>query len=145
MRRKFTTLTEAQKLWGEKIYFDRPRYVPEGKCLWCGKDIPPKNRSKQFCCKDCSLDFNRATSSVYYCNSGSDSGYRRQMFRRDKYTCQCCGELHALKNSFGIYLPTTDGELDLHHIIPVEEGGGDEPENLITLCRGCHKKIHKKQ
>lgn len=26
---------------------------------------------------------------------------------------------------------------------PVSEGGGDEPENLITLCKNCHKEIHR--
>lgn len=143
MRRKLMPLYKATKLYGDSIYYERPRFVDEGKCLWCGKTIPQGTRSKLFCCKEHSKSFNVATSSVYYANSGSDSGYRRQMFRRDKYTCQDCGEFHALKNEQGIYLPTTDGMLDLHHIKPVEFGGGDEPQNLITLCRDCHKKRHK--
>lgn len=29
------------------------------------------------------------------------------------------------------------------YIKPVSEGGGDEPENLITLCKECHKEIHR--
>ena len=36
-----------------------------------------------------------------------------------------------------------DGNLNVHHIKPVSEGGGDEPENLITLCKNCHKEIHR--
>ena len=141
MRRKLIGICEAQKLYGS-FWYDRPKYVEDGKCLWCGNDIPQGTRSKQFCCKEQSLEFNRATSSVYYA-SGADSGYRRQMFRRDNYTCQDCGELHAYQNEYGVYLPTTDGKLDLHHINPVEYGGGDEPKNLITLCRECHKKRHR--
>ena len=39
--------------------------------------------------------------------------------------------------------PLSDGKLDIHHIVPVSQGGGDEPSNLITLCRECHKKRHK--
>ena len=64
---------------------------------------------------------------------------------RDNYTCQICGEFHALINVYGITVPTTDGMLDVHHIIPVSEGGDDSPKNLITLCRNCHKKIHYKK
>ncbi len=32
--------------------------------------------------------------------------------------------------------------LHVHHIKPKEEGGGDEPENLITLCSAHHKIVH---
>ena len=33
----------------------------------------------------------------------------------------------------------------LQYIKFVCDGGGDEPENLITLCKNCHKKRHKKK
>ena len=65
------------------------------------------------------------------------------MFRRDDYTCQRCGEVHRLINENGIPLPTTDGELDLHHKKPVSQGGTDDPDNLVTWCRKCHKEWHK--
>jgi len=29
-------------------------------------------------------------------------------------------------------------ELQDHRLVPFAEGGGDEPRNLITLCRDCH-------
>ncbi|MGE3759667.1 MAG: HNH endonuclease signature motif containing protein, partial [Pseudobdellovibrionaceae bacterium] len=32
--------------------------------------------------------------------------------------------------------------LDVHHIIQVSQGGGDELENLTLLCSGHHKMIH---
>ena len=35
-----------------------------------------------------------------------------------------------------------DTKLDVHHIVPVEEGGTDDQDNLICLCRHCHKVIH---
>jgi len=28
--------------------------------------------------------------------------------------------------------------LDFHHIVPVKEGGGDDPSNLLPLCGLCH-------
>ena len=29
-----------------------------------------------------------------------------------------------------------------HHIKPVEEGGSHSDENLTSLCRSCHAKLH---
>ena len=34
------------------------------------------------------------------------------------------------------------GGLDAHHIKTKGSGGGDNPENLITLCRGHHNDAH---
>lgn len=31
--------------------------------------------------------------------------------------------------------------LDIHHIIPREENGSNEPSNLILLCKNCHGKV----
>ena len=49
---------------------------------------------------------------------------------RDHYTCQYCGK--TIK----------DAKLEVHHIVFKSNGGSDEPENLITLCHGCHTKLH---
>lgn len=35
--------------------------------------------------------------------------------------------------------------LQVHHITPVEEGGGDEPENLQILCAECHAEVHRRR
>ena len=35
-------------------------------------------------------------------------------------------------------------ELQVHHIIPVSQGGNDDIENLITLCKHCHDLVHRK-
>lgn len=43
------------------------------------------------------------------------------------YKCELCG-YHAL---------------DAHHIIPLEEGGPNTLDNLICVCRSCHRQIHK--
>jgi 5-methylcytosine-specific restriction endonuclease McrA len=34
------------------------------------------------------------------------------------------------------------GTVDVHHIDSRGAGHGDEPENLISLCRVCHRKAH---
>ena len=30
----------------------------------------------------------------------------------------------------------------VHHVKPLAEGGGNEYENLMSLCASCHSKIH---
>ena len=143
-RKPLISLNQAQKLYGvEKTTFIRPRYMPDGACEWCGSPLLNKRR-KSCCCEECTRKFLIATSSIMYANTGSAGGYRNHILRRDDYTCQKCGELHRKINENGIPLPTTDGELDVHHIIPVSEGGTDAPDNLITWCRKCHKEWHRK-
>jgi len=34
------------------------------------------------------------------------------------------------------------GYLELHHILPVRDGGTDAYDNLIPLCEVCHAKAH---
>lgn len=47
---------------------------------------------------------------------------------RDNYTCQICGE--------------KDSKLEVHHIQFRSKGGSNMMDNLVTLCRDCHKQIH---
>jgi len=49
---------------------------------------------------------------------------------RDNYTCQHCKG----KNK--------DRRLQVHHIIFRRNNGSDEAENLLTLCKTCHDKLH---
>ena len=32
--------------------------------------------------------------------------------------------------------------VQIHHIVPVSQGGGNKESNLVFLCRECHKKAH---
>ena len=41
--------------------------------------------------------------------------------------CCICGLLHSVQ---------------LHHIVPVEEGGTDDIDNAIPLCPNCHDEVH---
>ena len=64
---------------------------------------------------------------------GANYGFEntKMMIRnRDNYTCQYCKNKHK------------DSNLDVHHIVFRSNGGSDESENLITLCRTCHKDLH---
>jgi len=52
---------------------------------------------------------------------------RKQVLARDNWRCQNCG---ASEN------------LQIHHIQSRSKLGHDSLENLITLCAGCHERVH---
>lgn len=135
-RRPFPGLGNAVKAYGaENVYFDKPKYVDDGFCPWCGKLVTNKRRT--YCCEECKRSFDNVT--VWH--RGRDP-YSLRILYRDNFTCQDCGEFHAYRNDNGIYIPNDDGQLDVHHILPVSQGGGDEQQNLVTLCKDCHKARH---
>jgi 5-methylcytosine-specific restriction protein A len=55
----------------------------------------------------------------------ADQKVRNRIFKRDKRKCRACG----WRNS-----------LSIDHIVAVARGGGDEDENLQTLCLKCNSK-----
>lgn len=57
---------------------------------------------------------------------------RLRILQRDLFACQEC------KRAGRITLVGTSGHVD--HIIPREQGGGDEESNLQTLCAPCHSR-----
>lgn len=60
------------------------------------------------------------------------SGWERlrvQVLARDECRCTQCGENWL-------------NYLEIHHIVPIGQGGTNDPSNLITLCRLCHAKLH---
>ena len=62
---------------------------------------------------------------------GFNYGYssrRSAILNRDNYTCQYCGKKNC--------------RLEVHHIKFRRDGGTDDEENLITLCKECHDGVH---
>jgi 5-methylcytosine-specific restriction endonuclease McrA len=49
---------------------------------------------------------------------------RREVFIRDRYTCQYCGGERR--------------DLTLDHVLPRHRGGSHTWENLVTACTGCN-------
>lgn len=49
---------------------------------------------------------------------------KREIFRRDGYTCQYCG--------------TRSGRLTLDHVVPRRVGGQHTWDNLVTACASCN-------
>lgn len=58
------------------------------------------------------------------------SNLREYVLWRDGHRCQQCGKA------------SKDTVLEVHHLIHRADGGTDTPDNLLTLCHGCHHKHH---
>jgi len=54
------------------------------------------------------------------------SKLRFQVLRRDGFKCVYCG------------ITASASELHVDHVIPVVDGGSDEPANLVTSCIDCN-------
>lgn len=50
---------------------------------------------------------------------------RKQVFKRDLFTCTYCGKI--------------GGILECDHIVPFSKGGSNELDNLTTSCRKCNR------
>lgn len=59
--------------------------------------------------------------------------WRKNVFKRDDYTCQICGK--------------RGGKLNAHHIIRYRNSVENRTniDNGITLCESCHKAVHRKE
>ena len=55
----------------------------------------------------------------------------KEVFKRDSYTCQCCGQHGGILNAHHL----NGYNWDKKHRMDIN--------NAITLCDGCHKKFHK--
>ncbi|HEC22329.1 MAG TPA: HNH endonuclease [Chloroflexi bacterium] len=51
---------------------------------------------------------------------------KREIFRRDNYTCQYCGKRTS--------------QLTIDHVIPRHRGGEHTWENLVTACPACNRR-----
>ena len=51
---------------------------------------------------------------------------KREVFRRDKYTCQYCGQRSAV--------------LTIDHVMPRHRGGRHSWTNLVTACPTCNRR-----
>jgi hypothetical protein len=122
------------------------------KCNYCNKEIaviPSKLKNREHIY--CSLECKNKGWSKYYSGENSPNwnsniteeerllernyekyyNWRKEVFLKDKYTCQCCGY-------------DKGGNLVAHHILNYSEYEElrTELSNGITLCKICHKKFH---
>lgn len=99
------------------------------RCGWCAK--PCEGRRTAWCSDACSDHFYRVWSW------GAVSKYVAQ---RDGFKCQRCGVVDENRLNGGHY-----ARLQCDHIVPVKDGGTDDPANLRSLCHDCHVAVGYEQ
>jgi len=131
----------------------KDKNILEVKCIYCGKWFIPKRTECEsrvnainghtkgelrfYCSDDCKNNCSIYKRSKYQKGFEPISSrevqpeLRQIVFGRDKWTCQKCGK-------YG-------GKLHCHHITGVELNPIESADidNCITLCKDCHKWIHK--
>ncbi len=137
-------LTQFEEIKGNQV-----------KCKYCGKWMTPTNQQVQtrlyginnndtryiYCSDECKQECPVFGQVLYpkgfkSATSREVNPYLRQLvLARDNYTCQKCNK-DQTKLTVGLHC---------HHIIPhinspIET---NDPDNCITLCKDCHKLVHK--
>lgn len=62
-------------------------------------------------------------------NEKVSPGTRTKIMNRDSNTCLRCDS-------------ENEDELEVHHILPINQGGTNDDSNLATLCSDCHQAAH---
>jgi len=78
-------------------------------------------------------------------DGGVSAETKERVRRRDGYSCRLCGRQAALSpEDIADDERYYGGGLDLqvHHLTPRRSGGSDDPENLVTVCGRCHRRLH---
>jgi 5-methylcytosine-specific restriction endonuclease McrA len=96
---------------------------------WCGNSLCKENIDY----KVKNANYKKAQKKIENgtFRHGVNAELRETIKQRDEFTCRLC--LNKL-DSFN---------LQVHHIVPVSNGGNDDLNNLVLLCNGCHTKLHK--
>jgi len=123
------------------------------KCAYCGREFTPTIQSvrdrlrsinkngfgecRLYCshgCKESCPTYKRRNYPKGYKKASSresNPSLRQLVLKRDDYTCQkCCSTEY----------------LHCHHTVPATQNPmtANDPDCCVTLCRDCHKAIHKK-
>lgn len=134
-------ITSVHKMEGGEIssypkwyYESKARASKKKICHYCGKDLPKGKRS--YCSEECKRHW-QCWAGI--CSLRTNS-IRREIHKKFEFACTECGEVFSQTFESGVEVPRFYGEV--HHIIPLHEGGLDVFDNLTLLCTECHKQKH---
>lgn len=119
------------------------------KCIICGKKFTPKKRgilgrNTKYCSKICQ-SIAQSGRNHWNWKGGISKNHRREtkeyiewrnnVYCRDNWTCQDCGQHCDNKNIVAHHLKSWNNFPELRYIV----------SNGIVLCRSCHKIRHSKK
>lgn len=135
--RRWLSLYEYEKAFGEELGFETIDFREDKRlCKWCNQ--PLEGRRRSFCSDRCSRNYGKAT---FFKRGISTLPYR--IASRDRFYCRITGEDLAITNRFGVKIPASNQQLEIHHLIFVSNGGSDHETNLLTVSKQVHKEYHK--
>ncbi len=97
-------------------------------CVVCGVPFTSTRRGQKRCDPH-EAEHRTAKRASRGISGGAWETLRRQRIAIDGGTCTAC--------------PATTG-LEVHHVVPVADGGVHELHNLRTLCASCHDDQHRR-
>lgn len=104
------------------------KYSSYRTCYYCGAKSPWSN----YCSDPCAIQYMTERMEENPIVVGFIPEWfpirKMEALQRDKYMCQDCGIIDRV---------------EVHHIIPLKCDGGNELENLVSLCYDCHKHYTK--
>lgn len=99
--------------------------LPFIQALQQGDQLPkPKGKSKP-----------KATSATVK-QLDRDPDVKAWVLIQAKGICEGCGKNAPFISQQGMPY------LEVHHVIPLAEGGPDTPDNAVAICPNCHKEAH---
>ncbi|MDF2543489.1 MAG: nuclease [Herbinix sp.] len=108
-------------------------HYEKGKHHFCSDECQRKGLTKYWAGEnsshyDASIDSESRERKRYGKNAYS---WRQEVYKRDKFTCQCCGD-------------NVGGNLNAHHLNSYDwdKRNRANVENGVTLCKKCHKEFH---
>ena len=101
-----------------------------------------KRSYKEYECVCCNKRFKSNGSVVKYCSKNCRvKHYRQQSTRNKSYGTKTLQ--NKLKDFSCMRCNWQEGPRDVHHIIPITQGGQNDKNNLIVLCPNCHRLAHR--
>jgi hypothetical protein len=107
------------------------------ECSICGTDISHKKSLRASKCERCARTPNEKSLSKIKDRSKNMRPVKMEILAAYDVSCAICGWHTASTSANGMELHQRGCEI--HHIVPVREGGKDVFENCILLCPNHHK------
>lgn len=106
-------------------------------CPICGKEFEPHSGMAVYCSPQCARKAATARNIDNIRERSKMKGkINDRLFYAFNFECAVCNW------SLGSFEYGPGNGCEMHHIIPVSEGGTNDESNLVLLCPNCHKLAH---
>ena len=139
-------IVQKECLFCKQLFDADSREVKRGNAKYCSISCKCSHKNiirpmKKCTCIYCNNIFESKSTKAKYCSSTCKSKHYRQLMSTEQAGTR---KLQNILLTFSCEnCKWQEGPRDVHHILPVSEGGKNELSNLITLCPNCHRLAHR--